>query len=104
MLLIIDGHKTHLNLIVFLLNGIAVLGLPAHSNHLLQMFDVAVAAPLKTAFIQELDRRIPAIARKAAGNRDDAQRLRRVLVKSFLNELRKGVAPGNIMIDFRQRA
>jgi hypothetical protein len=51
---------------MFFLNGIDVLVLPAHSNQLLQMFDAAVAAPLKTAFKQELDWRILAFARKPA--------------------------------------
>jgi hypothetical protein len=51
-------------------------------------------------FKQELDRQIPAFERKAGGNRDNIHRLRRVLVKAFLNELSKGVTPGNIVASF----
>jgi hypothetical protein len=103
MSLIIDRHMNRLDLIttiIFLLNRIDVLVLPAHSSHLLQMFDVVVATPLKTAFKQEFDLRIPAFARKAEENRVNAQRLRMVLVKSFLNGLRKGATPGNIVARF----
>jgi hypothetical protein len=103
MLLIIEGHESHLNLIattIFLLNGIDVLVLPAHSSHLFQMFDIAVGVPLKTAFKQELDRRTPTFARKAGGNRDNAQRLQTVLVKSFLNVLRKSTTLGDILAGF----
>jgi hypothetical protein len=59
MLLIIDGHKTRLSLLAavfFELNGIDVLMLTAHSPHLLQMFDVAVASPIKAVFKQQLDK------------------------------------------------
>jgi hypothetical protein len=53
MPLIIDGHKSSPNLvatIILFFNGIDVLVLPAHSSHLLQMFDVAVTVHLKIAF------------------------------------------------------
>jgi hypothetical protein len=100
LVLIIARDKSRLNLIaavIFLLNGIDVLALPAHSSYFLQMFDVAVATPLKTAFKQELDRSIPDFARRGGGNRNNAQRLRSVLVKGFLNGFWKGATPGNIV-------
>jgi hypothetical protein len=53
MLLIVDGHKARLSLlaaVIFDLNGINVLVLPAHSTHLLKMFDVAIASAIKAAF------------------------------------------------------
>jgi hypothetical protein len=58
MLLVIDGHKTRLNLtaaLIVCLSGIKVLILLVHSTHLLQRFGVAVAGPLTTAFKYELD-------------------------------------------------
>jgi hypothetical protein len=61
MLLIMDNHKTGLNSTtgsIFSLNEIAIMALPAHSTYLLQVFDVAVAGPLKTAFKHEFDRQI----------------------------------------------
>jgi hypothetical protein len=43
------------------LNEIDTLVLPAHSIHLLQMFDVAVAVSLKVTFKQEFRRQIQLI-------------------------------------------
>jgi hypothetical protein len=103
MLLIIDGHKSRLNsiaTIMFLLNGIDVLVLPALSSHFLQMFDFSVSAPFKTRFKQELDRRISAFAREVCGNRENVQRLRRILAESFPNGFRKGAIAGNIAAGF----
>jgi hypothetical protein len=65
------------------------------------MFDFAI--PLKTAFKQKLDRGIPAFARKASRNRDNAQTLRRVLAESFLNGLRKGATAGKIVAGFEPK-
>jgi hypothetical protein len=47
---------------IFAVSRIDVLVLPAHSSHLLQLFDGGVAASLKVAFNQELDRRIERFA------------------------------------------
>jgi hypothetical protein len=70
-LLIIDGHKTRLNLtaaLIFWLSGIDVLLLPAHSTHFLQMFDMAVAGPLKIAVKHEFDRQISQFVKKIHGH------------------------------------
>jgi hypothetical protein len=104
MLLIIDGHKTRLNLtaaLIFWLSGIGVLVLPAHSTDLLQMFDVAVAGPLKTAFKHELDRQISQLVKENHDHGDKAQCLRRILVESFLNGAYRGATPANIVSGFR---
>jgi hypothetical protein len=53
ILLTIDGHNTRLSLLaalIFEMNGIDVFVLPPRSSHLLQMFDVGPASPIKTAF------------------------------------------------------
>jgi hypothetical protein len=79
MLLIIDGHKTRLNLtaaLIFWLSGIDVLALPTHSTHLLQLFDVAIAGPLKIAFKHEFDRQISQLVKENHGHGDKAQCLR----------------------------
>jgi hypothetical protein len=60
-LLVIEGHKTRRKdraAIIFELNGIDALVLPAHSTHLLQMVDVAVASPIRAVFKQELDKQV----------------------------------------------
>lgn len=104
ILLVIDGHKSRLSFLaamIFFLNSIDVLVLPAHSSHLLQMFDVAVASPLKTAFKQELDKRVSRIAHADPEQREKAGIIRRVLVESFINAVRRGGTPGNIGAGFR---
>ena len=53
ILLIVDGHSSReAPLALWLLrnNNISVLVLPAHSSHVLQMFDVVLASPLKQQF------------------------------------------------------
>ena len=53
ILLIVDGHKSRANFFVAKILdyfGIDILVLPGHTSHLLQPFDVSVAASLKTEF------------------------------------------------------
>jgi hypothetical protein len=104
MLLIIDGHKSHLNFtagLIFLLNGIEVIVMVEHSSRLLQMFHMIVAAPLKSAFTLELDRRISWFADANPGERDKAQILRRILIRSFTNALHRGATSANIISRYR---
>jgi hypothetical protein len=68
MLLIIDGHKTRLNLtasLIFWLSGIDVLVHPAHSTQLLQMFDAVIAEPLKIVFKHEFNQQISQFVKKS---------------------------------------
>jgi hypothetical protein len=78
-----------------------VLVLPAHSSHLVQMLDAFVASPVKTAFKQELDKRVDRVAHADPEQRKKAYSIRRVLVESFINALRRGATPGNIESGFR---
>ena len=53
VLLLTDGHKTHINIDVIDLcrdNGIALFCLPPHTTHALQPLDVAVFKSLKDSF------------------------------------------------------
>jgi hypothetical protein len=105
MLLIVDGHKSRLNYeaaMIFAMSGIDVLVLPAHSSHLLQMFDVAVAAPLKVAFKQELDRRVQQFGEAFPGDMNKTQLLRQILVDSFINAVHRGATPANIVAGFQK--
>jgi hypothetical protein len=83
------------------LNLIELLALAAYSSHLLQVFDVSVASPLKTAFKQELEKRIDHVTHTDPEHQAKAQIRRRVLVESFINALRCGPTPGNIESGFR---
>jgi hypothetical protein len=86
---------------ITLLNSIEVLVRPAHSGHLLEMFDVSVASPFKTAFKQELEKPIDRATHADPEHREKAQIIRRVLVESFMNALRRGAMPDNIESGFR---
>jgi hypothetical protein len=78
ILLIIDGYKSGFNCIAALifLNGIGVILFSEHSYHLLQIFDVIVATPLKRAFIFELDQRISWFTNANPREQDKAQIIR----------------------------
>lgn len=56
-LLLLDGHPSRwdflANLIFYLFN-VDVLTFPGHTTHVLQMFDVCIASPLKSEFKQQL--------------------------------------------------
>ena len=68
-LLIMDGHVSRENpiaLVVFKYHHVHVLILPSHTSHVLQMFDVAIASPLKKEFsrllrilLSTIDRTLP---------------------------------------------
>ena len=57
VLLFVDGHSSRwdfrANLLFWLFN-VDVLSFPGHTSHLLQMFDICVASPLKTEFKQQM--------------------------------------------------
>jgi hypothetical protein len=103
MLLVIDGHKTRISVVaavIFMLNGIDVLTLPAHTSHLLQMLDVACYPAVKAAFKKELDKQMDMIARAEPGRK--IQAMRTALVESFINGLQRGATPRNILAGFRK--
>jgi sulfur relay (sulfurtransferase) complex TusBCD TusD component (DsrE family) len=68
----------------------------ALSSHLLQMSDVSVAFPIKTALKQEIHERIDHIAHSNPEEREKAQTIRRVLVESCINALRRRAMSGDI--------
>jgi hypothetical protein len=101
ILLIIGGHKTRLSLLAalsFETNGIDVLVLPPHSSHLLQMFDVGPASPIKGAWKEELAKRMSRISTARPGEK--MQRIRIALIESFINSFHRGATPGNIISGF----
>jgi hypothetical protein len=102
ILLIIDGHKSRISVLaaaIFIVNNIAVLVFPAHTTHLLQMYDVGVAPALKVAFKDELDKRVKDIQEAPRGEKIQAMRI--ALVDSFINAVHRGATPSNIKSGFR---
>jgi hypothetical protein len=71
------------------------------SSHLLQMFDMVVAVPLKSAFTLERDRRISWFTDANPGERDKTQILRRILIRSFTNGSHRGTTSASIVCEFR---
>ena len=52
-LVILDGHKSHINLKVLMIakdHGIDMISLPSHTSHSLQSLDIACFRPFKVAF------------------------------------------------------
>lgn len=104
-LLLLDGHPSRNNfiaaLILYLFEVDLVL-LPPHTSHLLQAFDVAVAAPLKSNFKNELVHQQFNLyfANGYNINKQTARELRTSLIKSFLNSLRKSATISNIESGF----
>ena len=81
-LLIIDGHSSRENPFAMQLLAeakISVLVLPSHTSHLLQIFDVSLASPLKRMFSDLFNEGI----RKLEGDHV-ASTLRKLVISSFL--------------------
>jgi hypothetical protein len=103
ILLVVDPHKTRISVLaaaILILNGLDVLGLPPHSSHLIQMFDVGVVPALKTAFKNELEKRTKKIMKASSGRKFQA--MRTSLVESFINAVHRGATSGNILSGFRK--
>lgn len=81
-LLIVDGHSSRENAYALQLlkeANVQVLTLPAHTSHILQMFDVALAAPLKRIFSDVFN---DGLKKLDAGN--ISAKYRRLAIVSFL--------------------
>ena len=81
-LLIIDGHSSRENAYAMQLlseANVHVLVIPAHTSHILQMFDVALASPLKRVFSDIFNEGLKTLR---AGNM--AANYRRLAITSFL--------------------
>ena len=81
-LLIIDGHSSRENayaMQLFAEANIIVLVIPAHTSHILQMFDVALAPPLKRSFSDIFNE---GLKKLVSGNM--AAKYRTLTISSFL--------------------
>lgn len=93
VLLFMDGHPSrwdfYANLIFWAFN-VDVITFPGHSSHLLQMFDVGIAAPLKSEIKKELSasrfaRFLTTLRPEdfAMNRKQNARELRALLIESF---------------------
>ena len=83
--LILDGHTSRENPLameLFALYNIRVLVLPAHCTHILQLFDVSLALPLKKAFTTLFQDKLKLREYMIPGN--IAATLRKIAVESFV--------------------
>ena len=96
ILLIVDGHgsrKSAFGICYLLMHGIDVLIFPGHSTHVMQPFDVAVAAPMKGQLLKEIQKRERLLAdgRIYASSATGARRY--ILTESFSEAIRKSATP-----------
>lgn len=103
VLLIMDGHTTRRNVdaLWYMYNfGIDVLTLPGHCSHVLQPFDVGIAAPLKAAIRKQLTQ-IAAVVRTGVFRGWTQAAVKRfVLVSAFLESLPRALTPMNARSSF----
>ena len=107
ILLVADGHISRMSFysnLLFHLFNIDLLILPAHSTHIMQPFDVSLAAPLKVEFIKQLKKYqfiidIDNLSLKECIKMSAAQG-RFILIRSFLEALRIVSSYDNILSGF----
>ena len=103
VLLLMDGHTSRRNLdaIYYLWQkGIDVLTLPGHCSHVMQPFDVAIAAPLKFELKQKIQIIEGHMALGVFNGWTHAATTRYTLVASFLEAFHKAVTPWNAKNSF----
>jgi hypothetical protein len=97
VLLLLDGHISRRNitaLMIFYLSNVDIFIIPGHTTHVLQSFDVGIAAPLKAEFKQQLQQEINSLAAElTGGQRTKADTLRCHTVAAFLNAFHKVTTP-----------
>jgi hypothetical protein len=100
VLLLLDGHISQRNitaLMVFYSFNVDILIIQGHTTHVLQPFDVGIAAALKAEFKQQLQQEINSLVSELTdGQRTNADALRCHMVAAFLNAFHKVTTPGNL--------
>ena len=100
ILLVIDGclaHGAPEAIDLFAKHNVTVLVLPAHTSHLLQPFDVVLAAPLKASFRHFV---CEEKAKLRGTEMSKAAKTRLVLVKAFIRSWRTVATPSNCARSF----
>ena len=86
-LLILDGHRSRENplaLELFTFYNIKVLILPSHMTHILQMFDVSLASPLKTLFSKLLRQLLQNKDFLLNAGSNETSKLRKAQIEAFV--------------------
>ena len=103
-LLFVDGHSSRLDFranLIFWLFNVDVLSFPGHTSHLLQMFDVCVASPLKQEFKKEMTKLDDGVLeQEIAGQNSEETRsrlsaLRSKMIQSFLTSCERTCTTAN---------
>lgn len=107
-LLFVDGHSSRWNFkanLIFWLFNVDVLSFPGHTSHLLQMFDVGIASPLKDEFKRQitgtrvsfLEDGIGQVVEQATSVswKPGLNELRSVMIQSFVTAYEKVVTTKN---------
>ena len=108
-LLLFDGllsRFTFKGCLILYLFDIDIVLLPPHTLYLLQPFDVAVAASLKTNFKEELilESFDSYVLQGIDISKQTAVQLRNSMIKSFINALRKSSSLHNIESGFQKKS
>lgn len=107
ILLLVDGHPSRFNFLaayILHLFNIDLVLIPAHTSHILQAFDVGLASPLKTYFKEFIvsEKFDDYIAHGKIDFNQTAKELRRSMLRSFINALRKCTTLNNIENAFKK--
>lgn len=108
ILLIVDGHPSRRNYLanyIFSCFNVDLVVLPGHTSHVLQPFDLTVAAPLKSQLKINLSNSQFHIDNLDFNNfgqlqKQTAQQVREMLIRSFLDAHQKVCTPSNIKSGF----
>lgn len=93
-LLICDGHSSRecpLGLYCLRCNNVIVLVLPSHTSHILQMFDIVLASPLKSKFSKIFEKLIKNIDENQSESM--TAKLRLAAIKAFVDAWRSVCTP-----------
>ena len=112
ILLFVDGHGSRWDFkanLIFWLYNVDVLSFPGHCSHLLQMFDICLAGPLKTTFKQEIIQDSFDNFLESLNMRDlkeirekISQELRKLLIISFITAMEKVFTSKNCIKSFEK--
>ena len=98
---ILDGHNSRENpmaLVLLMARNIDVIVIPAHTSHILQVFDVSISSPLKSYFSEELRKMLKEIDE----NQPTAPQLRRAIIMSFIKSWSSAASSRNAINGFRK--
>ena len=103
-LIILDGHSSRENPLALMLlrkANVDVIVLPSHTTHVLQMFDVGLASPLKSSFAGKFKKLLKeaVIDQSLTSN---AARFRRACISAFLDAWRCACTSSNCLAAAKQ--